>query len=370
MQRNQRHLAALIVWLGGSEALASRAGFRGLSWGGGQLAGAGLALLAAQAGRPGPKTLLTSLPLALLVHLTVAQLRQRHLDPKRQLQPGSYPDRQIVRLGLPGQAGPIPALHIVPQGGSKAVVCVAHGSGCDKTFYAWRLVDQLVTQGFAVLLVDLDGHGESPRPQAFPTISTSLGDALHWLRSRYGYVAMLGVSLGGAVATHAIAKGAPCDALILWATPPQLRLNAQDYRRVQRTEAVRLVRWPLLHLFRDGSPYHIARAWQTSGIRANIGTWDLFDALDLLGSLRQLAAQPQRLPLLLVYAGRDAVLPPGSAATVQAATQAWADFHSIAGASHVSLPIEPATIHLTVAWLLRQLNAASFGAATASVPQP
>jgi pimeloyl-ACP methyl ester carboxylesterase len=244
---------------------------------------------------------------------------------------------------------------MVPLGGAQAAVCIAHGSGCDKTFYAWRLADELVACGVAVLLVDLDGHGESPRPQAFPTIIESVAGPARWLRARYGWVALLGMSLGGAVTARAAAEGAPCDALVLWEAPPRLRLTEEEYRWVQVREGLRLARPTLLHLFRDGTAYHVARAWQTSGIRAQIGTWDLFEALDLLGSLRRVQRAVTAPPLLLVYAGRDAVLHAGSDEEVRVTTAGWGEFHRVAKASHVSLPIEPETIAVTIAWLKRQL---------------
>ncbi len=346
----RRLLAAGGVWLGLLEGLAWGARLVGLSWGGGALGpvlSVGLALRA----RPGPVAMLVGLPLALLVQVGLATLRRYGLNPKLGLRPARYAQQEITRIDIPGAHGPVPALHIVPTGGARAAVCVAHGSGCDKSFYAWRLVEALTARGLAVLLVDLDGHGESERPQAFPEIVESVGGPARWLRARYERVALLGMSLGGAVTARAVAEGAPCDALVLWAAPPVLRLTAEQYQRAQLREGLRIARPTLLHLFHDGSPYHVARAWQTSGIRARIGTWDLFDALDLLGSLRRVGALAGRPPLLLIYAGRDAVLPTGSGEAVQAATAGWARFHVVRGASHVSLPIEPQTIELTAAWL-------------------
>lgn len=352
-----RFVAALAVWLGILEGLAGRAGLRGLSWGGGWPgAAAALALAAWWRARPGPLALLAALPPAAAAQVALAALRRRGLDPRLGLRPDAYADRTVERVDIPGAHGPVPALHIVPAGGAAAAVCVAHGSGCDKTFYAWRLVEALAGRGLAVLLVDLDGHGESPRPQAFPEILESVAAPARWLRARYGRVALLGMSLGGAVTARAVAEGAPCDALALWAVPPRLRLDMRRYRRVQLAEGLRIARPTLLHLFRDGSPYHVVRAWQTSGIRARIGTWDLFDALDLLGSLGRVAALPARPPLLLVYAGRDAVLHPGADAEVAAATAGWGRFHRVRGASHVSLPIEPETIALTAGWLAEQVG--------------
>ena len=349
-----KQLAALGLWLGILDGVTARAGLHGLSWGGGPvglLLSLGLALQA----RPGLAPLLAMLPPALLTQIALATLRRHELNPKRRLDPGIADDRVVARVMIPAAHGDVPALHIVPHGGARAAVCVAHGSGCDKSFYAWRLVDALIAQGLAVLLVDLDGHGESPRPQAFPEIVESIAGPARWLHARYQAVGLLGMSLGSAVTARAVAEGAPCQALVLWEAPPRLRLTMADYRRAQLLEAIRIIRLPLLHLFRDGTAYHIVRAWQTSGIRAQIGTWDLFDALDLLGSLARVEARDRRPPLLLYYAGNDAVLHPGSEREVRQATTGWGEFRMVRGASHVSLPIEPEVIAGSATWLAAAL---------------
>jgi len=346
-----RHfLAALALWLGALDLAAARSRLRGLSWGDGW--GGPLLALAALwgGGRPGPLALLLALPAALLAQLGLATARRTGLNPLTQLRPGDYADRQIARIDVPGPHGPVPALHIVPRGGARAAVLVAHGSGCDKTFYAWRLADALVARELAVLFVDLDGHGESPRPQSFPQILGCVAGPAGWLGERYERVGLLGMSLGGAVAARAAAEGARCDALVLWESPPRLRLAADAYRRVQLAEARRILRPQLAHLLRDGSLWHVVRAWRTTGIRATIGTWDLFDVLDLLGSLGRLAGAA-RPPLLLCYAGRDAVVPRAAAEEVRAATEGWADWRLVAGASHLSLPIELEVVEGTAAWL-------------------
>jgi alpha-beta hydrolase superfamily lysophospholipase len=355
MTKAHKHLAAMGLWLGLLEGLATQTGLAGLSWGGGRV-GPLLGLGLAARMRPGPGALLAALPGALVAQVGLATLRRRALNPKLQLHPGSYRDRAIARVAIEAAHGAVPALHIVPTGGARAAVCVAHGSGCDKSFYAWRLAEALVRRGLAVLLVDLDGHGESPRAQAYPEIVESVAGPARWLRARYGRVGLLGISLGGAVTARAVAEGAPCDALTLWAAPPRLRLSAEEYRRVQIIEGLRIARPTLLHLFRDGAPQHVVQAWQTSGIRAHIGTWDLFEALDLLGSLARVAARAARPPLLLYYAGRDAVLHAGSAEEVGRATAGWGELRAVRGASHVSLAIEPQVIVGTAEWLAARLT--------------
>ncbi|NTV64951.1 MAG: alpha/beta fold hydrolase, partial [Oscillochloris sp.] len=243
----KQFINGLACWLGLFDTLADQAGLRGLRWGGGTLGVA--AALSGLRGRPSGRALVAMLPLALPLQLGLATLANPWLNPRDQLAPGAYRDRSIERIDIAGRHGPVPALHIVPRGGGRAAVCVAHGSGCDKTFYAWRLSAALLRQGLAVLLIDLDGHGESPRAQAVPAIIESVAGPARWLSERYEWVGLLGMSLGGAVTARAVAEGAPCAALVLWEAPPRLRLSAKEYRRAQIGEALRIARPPLLHLF-------------------------------------------------------------------------------------------------------------------------
>lgn len=349
----RRYLAAVGFWIGVLNGLAAMAGWRGLTWS--ESLGWPTFIALALRERPGPIALLLAFPAGLALQVALATLRRWDLDPKRALLPGAHPGYHVTRVDVPAAYGPVPALHIVPTGGSTAAVCVAHGSGCDKTFYAWRLVEELTGRGLAVLLVDLDGHGESPRPQSFPEIIESVAGPARWLRERYARVGLLGMSLGGAVTVRAVADGAPCDALALWAVPPRLRMSAAEYRRARRVEGLRLIRPQVLHLFRDGALHRVVGAWRTSGIRARISTWDLFDALDVLGSLRRIMAQAKRPPLLLIYAERDGVLPARAEATICAATAGWGEFHLVRGASHVSVAIELETLRRTSAWFRAQL---------------
>jgi pimeloyl-ACP methyl ester carboxylesterase len=213
------------------------------------------------------------------------------------------------------------------------------------------LVDALVGRGLAVLLIDLDGHGENPRPQSFPQILEDVDVAVGWLRPRYQRVGVLGISLGGCIAARAVADGLSVDALALLEAPPALRLSAADIRRITVREAAALARPYLLDLFGDSTVYHIYRAWEYPPIRATIGTWDLFDALDLLGSLPKISA-----PLMLMYGGSDAIATPRDAMRARAAMPSGASFHIIPWASHMSLILTPRSLRVVGEWLESSLR--------------
>ena len=209
-------------------------------------------------------SLALALPPALLIQIAAGSLRNPRLNPLLRLRPGRYDHYTIERLDIPMREGHLPALHVVPRGGAAAVVCVLHGSGCDKTSYAWRLVDTLVERGLALLLIDMDGHGENPRAQSFPAITEDADVAVAWLRERYTRVGLLGVSLGGCVAARAVADGVAVDALVVLEAPPLLRYTQADVYR----EAIALARPYLLDIFNDCTAQALIKAWEYPPIRA------------------------------------------------------------------------------------------------------
>jgi pimeloyl-ACP methyl ester carboxylesterase len=354
---------AVAFWLALLDLLADLLGWRGAQWGGASTRALALAALAAALRQMGRQSLaarggalLLALPLALLLQMGLASVCRWRLDPRRRLLPGETAERQITRLDIPTEAGPVPVLHVVPRGGARAAVCYVHGSGSDKIFYTWNIAEALLARGMAVLLIDMDGHGESPRPQDFPTNLAAVRGAMVWLRERYAGVGIVGMSLGGCVAARAVAEGLPVDALAVVEAPPYLRLSHEQVRR----EALRLLRPAVLRQLRYGSAYYHIRCWlDTPRIRARLGTWDLIDVLDLLGSLRRMAedgaaGRVPPVPLLLVYGGLDAIVPPERAAQVAQARPPWAAYYMFPDASHLSLSIDPRMLDLVCGWIAAQ----------------
>jgi alpha-beta hydrolase superfamily lysophospholipase len=346
---------ALLFWCSLFELLAGWRRWWGLSWLGPRFSRKLLlplpaaALLGTGMGwRRRMAILALMLPPALLIQIAASSLRNRQLNPLLRLRPGRYAAYTIERLDIPMSQGYLPALHVVPQGGATAAVCVIHGSGCDKTSYAWRLVDSLVARDIAVLLIDMDGHGENPRMQSFPAITEDAAAAVAWLREGYRSVGLLGISLGGCVATRAAADGVMVDALAVLEAPPLLHYTRADMYR----EAIALARPYLLDIFNDCTVQALVRAWEYPPIRAAISTWDLIEALDLRASLPRISA-----PLLVMYGGSDAIVKPTQAAEVWAALPRGATFHLVPGASHLTLILTPWALRAIGEWFAAELGA-------------
>ncbi|MBK9715549.1 MAG: alpha/beta fold hydrolase [Kouleothrix sp.] len=348
-------LRALLFWLSLFEWLAGRRGWWGLTWLGRRAPRAplGLIALAALLSLPAGRArralgLALAAPLALGLQVGAGSLRNRALNPLLRLHPGRHADRTVdsVRIAMP--EGYLPAIHVTPHTGAAMAVAVLHGSGDHKLAYTWWIVDALLAQGIAALLIDLDGHGENPRPQRFPQIGEDVAAAVDWLRARHPRVGVLGISLGGCIAARAVADGVAVDALAVLEAPPALRFTQADMRR----EALALAQPRLLDLFGDCTAYQLASTWSTAPIRAEISTWNLIDALDLLGSLPKISA-----PLLLVYGARDAIVKPAQATQVRAAMPPHAAFRLEPGASHLTLILSGQTLRMVAEWLRDRLRA-------------
>lgn len=341
-------LRPLMFWLLVFEVIAQNRRWRGLSWlpWSLDLRLLGVLPVLVFAGLRGSwwvraAGLVASAPVALLAQIGASSVRNRALTPLTRLVPGEYERVRVERHDIPMAEAFLPALHIVPLGGAQKAVCVLHGSGCNKVYYAWRLVDTLLNAGCAVLLIDLDGHGENPRPQRFPQILENPQVAVAWLRERYAQVGLLGISLGGCIAARAVADGLIVDSMAVLESPPKLYFTRADVWR----EGAALPRFELLGLFEEISAQNVVRAWASPPIRAQISTWDLIEQLDLLGSLQRI-----HTPLLLLYGAHDSIVKPKQAREVAAAKPAHAEFRFIRRASHLTLQLMPAALQALGDW--------------------
>lgn len=105
-------------------------------------------------------------------------------------------------------------------------ILLMHGLGDTRQALAAN-ADWLAKQGFAVLTIDLRGHGQSSRaPHSFGlTESIDAQTAFDWLKHRQynAAVGVIGISLGGAAALLGEQGPLRADALVLQAVYPDIR---------------------------------------------------------------------------------------------------------------------------------------------------
>lgn len=261
--------------------------------------------------------------------------------------PGDRDGRRIREVAIPLDGGPMPALLIEPLSGSAVGVLVVHGAGDHKRFYSWPRLYALADAGFAALAIDVDGHGDNPRPLEFQGVLENVAAGVAWLRERYHHVAVIGISQGGCITARAVADGVDVDALVVMEAPISVNVTPA----VRRREALIVAHPAAWRLQRDLGALALYRSWRSGGIRGNISYVDLIQRLDLLGSIARI-----RCPLMLCYAARDAVVPADQARQVAAAAPLGTTFVLVPRATHLSLPIDRRVLHTIVGWLRTTLH--------------
>lgn len=288
----------------------------------------------------------------LLLFAGLATWLQREITSTTIFAPGARDGRRVARVDVPISGGPMPAVLVEPLHGAQHAVLIVHGAGDHKLLYAWPRMYTLADQGLAVLAIDVDGHGESPRVLDFPSVLENVAAGVAWLRERYPRVGVIGISQGGCISARAVADGTSTgmltvDALVIMEAPASISIT----RAVYRSEA-RILAYPVAwQLLRDLGTLGIYREWWTPAVRTRIGTVDLIRRLDVVGSVRRITC-----PLMLIYGGRDAVVPREQARAVEAAAPLGATFVLVPGATHLSLTIDRRVMRRVAVWLLQALG--------------
>lgn len=273
---------------------------------------------------------------------------QRNRVPTTILAPGERDGRRIEHVAIPIAGGPLPALLVEPDRGSAIGVLVVHGAGDHKLFYAWPRLYELAAAGFAACAIDVDGHGDNPRVLDFPPVLENVQAGVAWLRERYRQVAVIGISQGGCIAARAVADGVNVDALVLMEAPITVNVT----KAVIRREARILAHPAAWALHDEAGTIGLLQGWRTPPQRTRIGTIDLIERLDIVGSVRRVT-----YPLLLCYAGSDAVVPVAQAHTVAKAAPPGATFVLVPRATHLSLSIDRRVMRTIATWLDATLKA-------------
>jgi pimeloyl-ACP methyl ester carboxylesterase len=344
-----RFFARAVWWLVLAEGLLSALGWRGLTILGQRWSRVVVipALVAhyrlARLFVPAPKIeRFAARGVGLAAFLGLAVWRQRARTPATVLTVGERNGRRVSDVQIAMDDGYLPGLLVEPLHGSKVGVLVLHGAGANKSYYSWPLLFGLTDAGFAACAVDVDGHGDNPRVLDFPSVLDDVVVSVRWLRERYGHVAVVGISQGGCIAARAIADGVEVDALVLMEAPITVNVTKAVERREMRTVALPAT-WAL---HRDLGTLGMICGWYSQPVRTKIGTVDLIERLDIVGSVARVKS-----PLLLCYARNDAVVPVAQARTIAAAAPANTPLVLLAGATHLSLPIDGRAIRHVARWL-------------------
>lgn len=301
--------------------------------------------------------------LALPSYFGLALVKNRALTPEPWSTAGTWERHAATAVTIPARDGSIPGLLYAPHQMPDGAIALLHGAGAHKTFYLWPLVEALVDAGFAVCAIDLDGHGDNQRTLDFPSVLENVEATAAWLRKRYTFVGIAGISLGGCIAARAVAEGAQVDALAILESP----ISVDVTRRVHRHEYWTLLRLGTWRLHRYAGTLPLARSWATRPTHSRISTGELIRRLDLAGSLAQI-----RAPLWLCYGMSDWVVPMTQVRAIERALRPGTPLVLVPRATHLSLPLDRRALRSLQHWLTevrqertRGLRPASSGAGLA-----
>jgi pimeloyl-ACP methyl ester carboxylesterase len=164
-------------------------------------------------------------PLAIAALLAISALRR--LDPDA---PYVMPDRQGSNRRVVALSGDGQPICVRPVGAARGVLVLAHGTGNDRIFAFWPLIDLAVARGWCVVTANLPGHGRGDtdvfsaeaardRLAAMVTAARALD---------VGPVVLVGQSLGAALALDAVARRAVAvDACVSVSAPVHVSVGAR-----------------------------------------------------------------------------------------------------------------------------------------------
>ncbi|MEW5930177.1 MAG: alpha/beta fold hydrolase [Gemmatimonadota bacterium] len=264
-----------------------------------------------------------------------------------------------VRYARPEAGGETAGFRLLPRGEPVGRVVAAHGACDDALFPLVALYAALLGRGFEVFASDLDGNGWESTTRFSPEgIRGAVAAAVR--EAERGRPALplhlLGHSLGGALVLDALARGeAAAESAVVVATPLEVRITA-------RTALAELGSFFRPATLRQCAYYGVAGVVPAFGPvkrgaypfrgDARTGNFDyvaVFDALLRATDLRR-AAGRVRVPVLLVYGGRDGIAPAAHGAEL-ARLLPHAELVTVPGATHFSTASSPLAAETAAAWL-------------------
>ncbi len=238
-------------------------------------------------------------------------------------------------VAVPYMGGALPGYLSLPVGASVArpaplAVFLNGGSSTKEETNGWR--EPFLVRGVATLALDTPGTGEAWESLRFTPNQRALLPALRGVIAAApaldGRIALVGISLGGMLAADLAAHDGAVSAVVA-ITPP---FAPGEYMRLLSP----LTRGEMAH--RTGFPP---------------------DSLPYLVAATGLAPLAPRLtmPVLVIGAGRDRIVPPGEARRLYDALPAPRTLHWYPRASHCAFSHLPRMLADTARWLARTLAA-------------
>ncbi len=227
--------------------------------------------------------------------------------------------QQRLELPLRGAPGRTVAYRLSPAAAPRGIVLVAHGAGNDSLFGFPALFKRLLEEGFEVCTLDLPGHGRNSTTRLTTEAAAKiLPEALAWaVADRPGLSAhLIGLSFGGSLGLAALPEMADeLASATLVSAPLNVQFSARAVLNELRPRLLLTALGQREHAGLTGlipsfGPFKRGLYPLRLGV-APAGSFGYVTAVNhMLGELQlEQAARAASTPVLLVYGGRDRLVP-------------------------------------------------------------
>lgn len=265
------------------------------------------------------------------------------------------------RYRRPAAEGEVMAHRLVPPGEVRGGVLVVHGAGNDALFSLTGIFGELLERQLEVFTFDVDGHGRhssttlriASTAGAIPAAMEAWGTA-----DRKMPLHAVGVSLGGSLLLHFLSHTAaefssatvvvaPLRVHLTW--PAILREIGSPMARTLWRERARFGATGLIPSF---GPFRREVYPLRLGDPPGPGAFGYVEVINTLLERLDLpsAATSVDVPVLLIYGGRDRLVP-AAQGELLAATLPHAELLVLPGETHLSTPLHPMARRRLVEWI-------------------
>lgn len=272
------------------------------------------------------------------------------------------------RVAIPVGDAAMPGWLFSPKAPTGGSVVMAHGALTHAFPPYTYFTRALLKAGIRVLTIEMDGHGDNPRPLVVTGIEENVPAAVRFLADRpdvdAGRIGLLGFSLGGACSLNAAARVGGVKAMAIVAMPISLRV----WPHQTLAEVASLVTFGGAHLLFDITPKHLL-TFLDDQIRVAAAPGAPSEDLHMIdgripqvvdATLRHLrplehAAQLGEMPVLVAHGDWDNVVPVAHSEQLYAALRGPRELVVVPRRNHFTIMGDDRAIAPTTAWFERWL---------------
>lgn len=274
---------------------------------------------------------------------------------------GARVEWRTTRYARPEAGGETFGHRFSPAAAARGAVLVVHGGGNDALFVLTGLFSELLGRDFEVFSFDVDGHGRGNTTSlSAAAASTSIESALEEWGERIAGLPLhtIGISLGGSILLHSLPRlrRRVASAALLCA-PMRVHLSWHAIHRELGFAMLQTLwrerkRYGLTGLIPSFGPFRRTIYPLRLARPAGPGAFGYVAILnDILDELELPAAAEEVLtPVLLVYGGRDLLVPPDQGRRLEGLLAA-SELLVLERDTHLSTPLAPPATERLLGWI-------------------